>query len=203
MSDFFPTQTSKLVNWIMAFVKGVQKHKGVLNVSDVHTQELNDAYINLADADRDVMEAKHSYQAAIKKRNENKKHAIRVIRMLSGIFQASPTVTGDVLKELGLKPHKKKRSFDSPITPTGLFVTPVTKDVNLVKWNGNGNKRHTLFVVEVKYQDEDQFHVVWAGMSTRMEHTAKSSYAQAYYRVCSKRRKIKSNYSDIAGVYLV
>lgn len=203
MSDFFPNKTTSFIVWLKAFAEGVKRNKAVLKLTDAEAEEFNEVYIELNEAERRVVEAKNMYRAAVKGRDEKKKAAIKKVRLGSAGFHANRDCPATVLKGLGLQPHKKTRSLDSPLAPASLFAKPISKDINLLTWKGNGNKRHTMYIVEVKFAGDKEFRLVNGGMSTKYKHRAPKPYAKAYYRVYAKRREVVSDYSNIVGVYLV
>jgi len=202
MSDFFPTRFTNFLSWFKRFAEGVFQHRDKLNVSIESADKLMELYNETKLAGQNVQEAKSTYKAAVKVKEESRKKAIKYIRQTAGVIHSYPESPVEVLKGIGLDPHKKTRSFDSPLTPTYLFAKPLNKNQNLVSWLAKGNKRHTLYILEYKFSGDDKFNLLTATMSTKYKHTVSKSYARIQYRVKARRGSKESGYSNVAAVNL-
>lgn len=202
MSDFFPTKFFDFLSWFMRYSEGVRKNREKLNVSIEEADGLCEMYNEILAADRELREAKSTYKAVVKAREEIRKRAVRKIRQSAAAIHAYRASPGNILKEIGLNPHKKSHSFDSPITPANLFAKPLHQKLNLISWDANGNKRHTMYILQVKYPGDDQFKLLNATMSTKYKHPVSQSFAKVLYRVAARRGSKESTFSNVAAVNL-
>ncbi|HHE37583.1 MAG TPA: hypothetical protein ENL20_03300 [Candidatus Cloacimonetes bacterium] len=68
----------------------------------------------------------------MKIKEESRKKAVKHIRQTAEVIHSNPESPKGILKGIGLYPHKKMRSFDSPLTPTYFFAKPHNKNLILV-----------------------------------------------------------------------
>ena len=202
MSDFFPTRLPEFVNWFKGFIECIVKHNDVIKLPQQAVDEINDKYLAMKTADVEVREAKNRYKAAISAKDSIRKQSVNIIRQNSAVIHANRSIPSQILKELGLQPHKKKRSYEEPRVPTHMFVKPVNLNTNLITWKANGNIRHTMYILQVKHPEDDDFKYLESTHATKFKHITDEPGKPSLYRVLAVRRGKKSTYSVVAAANL-
>ena len=104
-------------------------------------------------------------------------------------------------EELGLDADDSIASIIAPQTPTDLVVEGFSNGTNKLKFNRNGNKQNTIYLVEAKSGDAADFVIVGTTTKTTFEHKNQKPGVKTVYRVRAQRGDDYSDYSNPATVY--
>ena len=103
--------------------------------------------------------------------------------------------------EAGLDADDSTPSVVAPQTPTDLVVEGFSNGTNKLKFNRNGNKKNTVFIIEAKSGDAVDFVIVGTTTKTTFEHKNQKPGVKTVYRVRAQRGGDYSDYSNLATVY--
>ncbi|MCD9185372.1 MAG: hypothetical protein LUM44_02995 [Pyrinomonadaceae bacterium] len=104
-------------------------------------------------------------------------------------------------EELGLDADDSIASIIAPQTPTALVVEGFSNGTNKLKFNRNGNKQNTIYIIEAKSGDAADFVIVGTTTKTTFEHKNQKPGVKTVYRVRAQRGDDYSDYSNTATVY--
>lgn len=110
-------------------------------------------------------------------------------------------VSADKLAEINFEADDTGKSAVVPQTPLDLLVEGFSNGKNSLKWNRNGNKPGTIFIVEAKTGDETKFSIVGTTTKSNFDHKDQKPGVKQVYRVRAQRGDDFSDYSNEAVVY--
>lgn len=144
-------------------------------------------------------------QAAAKSATQGKLTARQsseaIVRALARAIQANPAVSNGLKESLGVTVRQGPVGRIIPVTPSGLLVLGQSNGVNVLKWDGTGNKPGVVYVIEAKCGATGAWQ--YAGLSKRLkfEHAGCTPGQQAMYRVKASRGEFISGWSNEAVIY--
>ena len=86
-------------------------------------------------------------------------------------------------------------------SPADLSVKGVSNGINTLKFNRNGNKQGTIFLIEAKIGDAAEWTIVATTTKTGFEHKGQKPGVKVLYRVRAQRGEEISEPSNEAVVY--
>jgi len=86
-------------------------------------------------------------------------------------------------------------------TPTDLVVSGASDGINKLKFNRNGNKPKTVFLVEAKIGNATDFVIIGTSMKQTFEHKNQKPGVKVVYRIRAQRGDDYSDYSNTVTVY--
>jgi len=104
-------------------------------------------------------------------------------------------------EELGFDADDVTPSLIAAQTPTDLIVQGASSGTNALKFNRNGNKTGTIFIIEAKIGAATGYAMVGTTTKTNFNHTGQTPGVKAMYRVRAQRGDQFSDYSNEAVVY--
>lgn len=119
---------------------------------------------------------------------------------LNTIIKANPNIADEDKKALGIEPNKPP-TYTPPTVPQNLTVNGFEDGRNVLRWKRGENKPNTLFIIECKLPDDDEFYYVDTTSQISFEHQGMIPGVRAVYRVKAKRGGEESEYSNEATVY--
>lgn len=110
-------------------------------------------------------------------------------------------VSPDKFIEAGFDEDDSIVSIIVPQTPTDLVVSGASDGINKLKFNRNGNKPKTVFLVEAKIGNATDFVIIGTSMKQTFEHKNQKPGVKIVYRIRAQRGDDYSDYSNTANVY--
>lgn len=110
-------------------------------------------------------------------------------------------VSADKLAEINFEANDTGKSAISPQTPLDLLVEGFSSGKNALKWNRNGNKSGTIFIIEAKTGDESKYSIAGTTTKSTFDHKDQKPGVRMIYRVRAQRGDDFSEYSNEAVVY--
>ena len=119
---------------------------------------------------------------------------------LNTIIKADPNVSDADKQAAGIE-TAKPRSKTAPVRPENLVAHGFEDGRNVLKWNREGNKPNTQFIVESKNDKAGDFAYLATTTETKYEHMNVKPGTRYAYRVKAQRSGEESTYSNEATVY--
>jgi uncharacterized protein YggE len=110
-------------------------------------------------------------------------------------------VGADKLAEIGIDADDLTPSSIAPQTPSDLVAQGFSSGKNTLKFNRNGNKTGTIFLIEAKIGDAANYVIIGTTTKTTYNHTGQKPGVKVVYRVRAQRGDDFSEYSNEAVVY--
>lgn len=110
-------------------------------------------------------------------------------------------VSPDKFIEVGFDEDDSIVSIIIPQTPTDLVASGTSDGINKLKFNRNGNKPKTVFLVEAKIGNATDFVIIGTSMKQTFEHKNQKPGVKVVYRIRAQRGDDYSDYSNTATVY--
>lgn len=88
-----------------------------------------------------------------------------------------------------------------PTVPLDCAVQPNANGINLVKWNRNGNRQGTQFIVEFRVGETGAWQIAGIVTAAKFAHTGRTPGERVYYRVRAQRAGLSSANSNEAVAY--
>ncbi|MET0753255.1 MAG: fibronectin type III domain-containing protein, partial [Pyrinomonadaceae bacterium] len=109
--------------------------------------------------------------------------------------------SADKLAEISIDADEGGKSAIAPQAPVDLLVEGFSSGKNSLKWNRNGNKSGTIFIIEAKTGDETKYAIVGTTTKSAFDHKDQKPGMKQVYRVRAQRGDDFSDYSNEAVVY--
>jgi hypothetical protein len=117
------------------------------------------------------------------------------------ILKANSNISDALKVEAGID-VKKPATHTAPAIPTGLIVNGFQDGTNILKWERNGNKPGTQYLIEYRPENETDFKFLGTTTETTYTQTGATPGAQCLYRVKAQRAGEQSTFSNVAVVYM-
>lgn len=200
MPSFADMSDSQLIAWMDNFytvTEGAPADYGV-------TAQQVAAVKAKADDLRDKMAARQTADDAAKAATTAQKASRGAaepdLSYLNTIIKANPNVS-DANKEAAGIDLRKPATHSAPVRPENLVANGFEDGRNVLKWNREGNKPNTQFIVESKDAAAVDFSYLATTTETKYEHLGVKPGARYVYRVKAQRSGEESTYSNEAMVY--
>jgi len=110
-------------------------------------------------------------------------------------------VTESLKELLGFDVKTQNAGVSGISVPVDLLVNGTSDGINHLKWNRNGNRYGTTFIIEAKIGDSNTWVIIDAITVTKYEHKNQTPGVKVQYRVRAKRGDLESTASNVAVVY--
>lgn len=197
---YYELNNAEFLLFLNNLIKVVTDHRDELQI----TQEEIDELIAI----RDAYEAKLSAQITAEEMAQAKTRDLTDYRKIGNQkvsfyntdFKNNKSIPRELVVQMGFRLSEGKTS-PPPSEPTNLMVTAKVNGEHDLKWNRNGNKQNTIFVVEEQTEGSDDWKYVTSVSGTKCTCTGQTPGVQIAYRVTATRKNQSSPPSNIAVVY--
>jgi hypothetical protein len=131
----------------------------------------------------------------------SRKTTAQVFRKYARIIQAKPGVSAQLKAELGLPLHDDQPTPVIPVPPTDLSSVGFANGENRLRWSRNGNQYNTVFIIEARHNDTDEWTIVGTTTRSRFTHNDQIPGRRMYYRIRARRTTHTTAPSDETVVY--
>lgn len=121
--------------------------------------------------------------------------------VLKKLLKLNANASNSLIEQSGFNLDDDIKSSNPPIQPLDLVVTGTSDGTNSLKWSRNGNKQGTLFVIEAKIGDSNDWSMVDVVTNSKYEHKNQTPGVKVNYRIKAKRGDSLSTASNSAMVY--
>jgi len=197
----YPSNDADFAVWAANLIKKATDNKAALDLSDARLAALEGKITNFDE------------NLALKRRKKDESKAqttlVKGLRsdlngemsLLNSEFKAIDDLPPDILEEMGLTPNKKRSASVAPFEPSELIVSGTSDGVNSLKWNRNGNRPGTMFIIEARIGEADDWAMIDVVTGSTYKHRNQKPGVTAQYRVKAKRGELESGSSNMAVVY--
>ena len=140
-------------------------------------------------------------KAATNKLGQTRKDGDKLVSLLKRTMKANADFSPDKYVEFGFDADDLTPSAIAPQTPTDLSVEGFSNGTNELKFNRNGNKSGTVFVIEAKIGDAPNYSIIGTTKKTTYRHTGQKPGVKIVYRIRAQRGDQFSEYSNEAVIY--
>ena len=200
-NDYFPAPDRDYAAWLENFAAAASAYQDILHLSDSNIDDIEDVFnqlqYHIEQRDAALYALQGWTQGKILARQTSENTVRRLVRGIQGIAGVPP----DIKARLGITPERKKPSHTAPLMPIHVVVKAASNGVHQIKWDTNGNKPKTLYIVEMQSDTQPAWTVIGAGTASRFDHENQIPGVHIAYRVRAQRGKLVSSPSDSASVY--
>ena len=201
MPRFYSRSLEEFVNWFRTFIAVAEANMGTLSVDQVKIDEWKALLAELEAAMNTVELTKSAARQAVKDKDKKWEETIDVTGEYNGIFQNDKKIPQSLIEALGLRVHDTTPSHEVPFQPSNFTVKGFDIGKNKLKWNRNGNKSGTQYIIEVKYALDGEFQNVDKVTATSYDHQKQTPGVPAWYRITLRRGKLVGDPSETVAVY--
>lgn len=198
--DFIPKKEGDLVPWTENFINVANANLATLGLiaGDITslTTKKNDYVTKLNTAIAKQAESK----AATEAKNITKSDLVKNIRQYAKQIQARTMVPNNLKEQLGLKVKDNNPSPINPVPPSDLSAVSTLNGITKIKWNRNNNHPSTIFIVEKKDNNTNEWIIVGNTTKTNFETTSTGPLGTNFYRVKAQKGEMISESSNIVVV---
>jgi hypothetical protein len=113
-----------------------------------------------------------------------KSEAAQWVRTLTRKMKGQPNASLSLLAQTGTVVD----TTSGPVREvTGLVTNPEVNGVTKLQWDRNGNAPRTLFIIEFRKADEQEWSFAGATTKSKFEHLGQVVGEETYYRVTALR----------------
>lgn len=199
--DNIPIREAARLPWMRNFVSVATANPANTGLTPAQMTALQNAYDAFSGAFARQRAAKAAAQAATVAKNEAMEAAEALFRQLAQVVQHHPEASNALRIEMGLN---VPGTFDAPFEPQA--PTSLTASLDAVgrvtlKWDRNGNRPNTTFILEWREGSSGPFNFLTAQTGTKFIDVHRAPGVTVDYRVHATRRGMKSAYSSPATIY--
>lgn len=201
MSNYLPANDLALQAWLNNFKTVADANAAALGLS---TAELGllDADVPAFVTSLSTLETrKRALESAVIAKDTQRIATVAVVRGLVKRIQANAAVPDTLKRSLGISVPSSVRTKTAPTTPADVMVQPYASGLNLLRWNKNGNKPTTQYMVECKPAVGGAWQFVGQTTATKFPHTGQTPGQAQMYRAIAQRSGMTSAPSEAVMVY--
>jgi len=201
LKNIYKMTDSEFSFWLENFQTEMEANKAALGITDEVIAEvlgLKTGFNTALTEKQATDELKQSKTAVLR---DKRKITNKKVASLSKIFKANEDVPASLIELLGLDANDGNLTLSTPQQPTELTVEGFSNGINQLKWNRNGNKPNTVYIIEGRIESEPNFS--FAGTTTKRKFADKNQTPgiRKFYRVRAMRHDQESTNSNEAVVY--
>lgn len=132
--------------------------------------------------------------------NQKRKNGDNLVADIKLAMRAAK-VPEDKFIEMGFDADDATPTPSLLLMPSDLSVKGFSNGVNALKYNRNGNKHGTIFIIEARTGDATEYSIVGTTTKTTFEHKNQKPGVKVVYRVRAQRGDEISDPSNEAVVY--
>jgi len=197
----YPANDAEFAIWLANFILKADLHKSVLNLTATQITELN---TKLSEFNTDLALKQQKKEESVAQTalvKNQRKFLNKLVGLLNQGFKGIDGLASNILEELGLDPNEGNFSNTPPSAPTDLVATGTSDGVNSLKWNRNGNRQGTTFIIEAKIANSADWLMIDAVTGSKYKHKNQTPGVKVQYRIRAKRGELESGTSNTAVVY--
>lgn len=199
--DNIPIREADRLPWMLRFVTVAGSNLAQTGLTPEQMTALQNTYDDFAGAFARQRAAIAAAQAATAAKNEAMEAAESLFRQLAQVVQHHPEASVALRIELGLNvPGSLDTPFE-PQTPSSLNASLDSIGRVTLKWDRNGNRPNTTFIVEWREGTSGPFKFLATLTGTKYVDVGRAPGVTVQYRVRADRRGMKSGYSPTATIY--
>ena len=197
----YPVNDAEFAIWLANFILKADLHKAVLNLTATQITEIN-TKLTQFNADLALKQQKKEESVAQTALVKNERKDLnKTVGLLNQGFKGIENLPSNILEEMGLDPNEGNFSISAPNAPLDLVATGTSDGVNSLKWNRNGNRQGTTFIIDAKIANSTDWLMIDAVTGSKYKHKNQTPGVKVQYRIRAKRGELESGMSNTAVVY--
>lgn len=199
--SFYKLSNAEFIIWVQNMLTTVEANNGIANIDTTLLDNAKTTRVALASnlVERQTLEDNLSGKKEEIKFNRNDLN--KKASLIQSSLKINANVSNSLIEQAGFNVDDGVKTTTAPITPTSLVVTGTSDGTNTLRYNRNGNKPGTLFMIEAKIGDSDVWVLIDTITITKYEHKNQIPGVKIQYRVKAKRGNVVSTASNVAVVY--
>jgi hypothetical protein len=197
---YYKLNPEEFIPWLTNFIEIVNVNQAMLPITAAQIAALTTQRDTIQDKLNARVAAEQAAEAATVALNGAHGETRGEISFFNSTFKANKTIPRELLEELGLNVSGGKTS-PPPNVPLDLTVVPNAAGFNELRWNGNGNKRTTVYIIEAQTAGSPNWIQVGAINATRWTHQNQKPGVEIGYRVKATRAGQESPWGSPAVAY--
>lgn len=201
MPDFIPINDNSFAAWLGNFNTVAENNLAALGLTQADLTPGAQAKSDFDEALTANVAAQAAAVAATSAKNNSRRQAEQITRVLARRIQANPAVPASVKEQLGLNVGSPISAPVVPAPPAALVVNGFDNGTNALVWKPGGNKSGTQYVIEAKIGGASAWQLLDVTTRTKWSHTGQRPGVPVLYRICARRGGMSSGCSNEAVVY--
>jgi hypothetical protein len=200
-NKIYPSNDAEFAVWLANFINKATEHKTALNLTNEQLSALSTKLVSFnANVALKQQKKEESVGQTALVRDE-RKDLNKDVGLLNSAFKSIDGLASNILEELGLSVNEGNSGGSTPSAPLDLVATGTSDGTNSLKWNRNGNRQGTTYIIEAKSGDSNDWVMIDAVTRANYKHTNQTPGVKIQYRVKAKRGDSVSGFSNVAIVY--
>lgn len=199
-ANFFPNSDREFLTYLERMLRNLYKHREELGLTERQFDLLEEEIFSYSDALHSHAAAQAEAQAATQAKNNAKAAITYSLREFNRVMQADKQISDDLKETMGLPVYSKTKERVSPEDPARLVVEEMASGTNRLRWNSEGNKYGTMYMVEAQ-QEDGEWTVIGVTTKSSYDHLGQTPGRQICYRVRAQRRDELSEPSNVVTAY--
>lgn len=201
LRDYIPASDAVLLIWLQNFIDVANANLASTGLTAGQMTALNDLYTAFTTAFGVQQAALVAARNATMTKMQERDAVIAAVRQLAQIVQKHPGATDQLKNQLGLTVPPGPPVPVVPNVPSGLEGAVGRQGQIFLKWDKNGNKPGTTYILEMRVGLEGPWSFVAAVTRSKYTDVGREPGVFIQYRVHAVRTNKSSLYSDMASVY--
>ncbi len=140
-------------------------------------------------------------KAATTKLGQTRKNADKLVSLLKRTMKSNAAFTSDKYVEFGFDADDLTPSAVVLQAPQNLTVKGFSNGTNELKFDRNGNKTGTVFIIEGKVGESANYSIIGTTTKTSYRHAGQKPGVKIVYRIRAQRGEQFSEYGNEAVIY--
>lgn len=187
--------------FVESFLVQAEENKQILNFNTTKITDLSNDNAQLKAKlleQRNLMDSIDSVNQDVKAMREKMNKSIEYFE---NDADNNENVTEGMKERMGFDTNGQSSSIVGIMVPSDLLVNGTSDGINHLKWNRNGNRYGTAFIIEAKIGDSSTWTIIDVVTVTKYDHKNQTPGVKIQYRVRAKRSEMESTPSNTATVY--
>lgn len=199
--QIYPSNDAEFAVWLANLINKAEIHKAAINLSDEKIAEFQTklAKFNSEIALKQQKKEESVGQTALVR--DERKILNKDVSLFNKAVKAIEGLGSNIIEEMGLNVNEGNFGNVQPSAPLDLVVTGTSDGTNSLKWKRNGNRSGTMFIIEAKIGDSNDWVIIDAVTGASYKHKNQIPGVKIQYRVKAKRGDFDSGYTNTAVVY--
>lgn len=166
-------------------------NSATLGLNPVSLTEINNAATLFNTAFNNSTASKATTKSVVEAKDIQKKSSKATISKFAKQFRANPAISDALLEQLMLPKHKTPGTKTPPAQPLNLVGSADGNGLISLKWNRNGNRQGTQFLIEVRTDPTEEWTIGGGTTQAKFQYQAVPGVYIAF-RVIAQRHELNS-----------
>ncbi len=201
ISNLYRMSDAEFSVWLENFNTVIEANKVELNVSNDQVLEMLGLQTGHNTALTEKQSADELKQSKTANLRQKRRDAMKKVAFYNKIFKADENIPTSLIELAGFDANDGIPTSSTPQQPINLVANGFSNGNNELKWNKNGNKPNTVYIIEGRLESEANFSFVGTTTKQKFAHKNQTPGARMFYRVKAQRHDQESTFSNTAVVY--